>query len=275
MSQLQLKSITKDIIDHAEKAMVPQAGLAKVVDDYLIQRFKEDELSHAQVDPKIYDGLRTMVKVEIVPLFARYLAESVRFRERKLNRKLWRYVLGTVAVLELLEALFSRGRSLAPQVLIPTGIFYAFLGFILYTAAQYLDDRHLVRARHRLERSIEGLDRRVQTDVAYDNRRQLLDTDVLRAEALELLAHYERPEDFWRDYRKVREADPTTPAAVQKLRLPAFERFLKFHVDGLDSALAREQRINRLFLEAQEAFVNRDRARYVLDHLKHLPPSSS
>src|SRR5213594_4374650 len=93
MSQLQLKNITKDIIDHAEEAMVPQEGLSKVVDDYIIQRLKEDELNHAQVDPKLYDGLRAMVRVEVLPLYERYLAESARIRERKLGRKLWRYVL--------------------------------------------------------------------------------------------------------------------------------------------------------------------------------------
>jgi len=268
MSQFQLKHITKDIIDHAEESMLPRQGLSKVVDDYIIQRLKQDELEYAQVDPKLYDGLREMVKAEVLPLYEQYLAEVARIRERKLNRRLWRYVLGTVAAMEVLQAILMRGRSLVPQILIPSAIFNAFVGFILYTAAQYLDDRHLARARKRLERSVEGLDRRVQTDVDYDNRRQLLDADLLKAEASEILTQYERPEDFWKDYRKVREADPTTPTALKKLNLPAFERFLRFHLDGVDSAVARQHRFNRLFLEAQEAFINRDRANYALYHLR-------
>lgn len=270
MSQLELKRITKDIIDQAEGGIVPEARLPKMVDDYIIQRLKQDELEQAEVDPKIYDGLRAMVHAEVLPLYEQYLAEVTRIRERKQRRKLWQYVLGTVAVIEGLELILTRGRSLAPQVLLPTAILDCFLGFIIYTAAQYLDDRHLAGARKRLERSIEGLDQRVQTDVAYDNRRQLLSAEVLRAEALEVLAHYRRPEDFWRDYRKVRAADPTTPAAFQALQVPAFARFLKFHFDGLDSAAARQHRFNRLFLEAQETFINRDREHYVMDHLQRL-----
>jgi hypothetical protein len=122
-----------------------------------------------------------------------------------------------------------------------------------------VDDIHLARARRRLEKSIEGLETRVQIDSDYDQRRELLDADLLRGEAAEILTHYEKPEDFWNDYLKVREADPT---------LPAFERFLRFHVDGRSSETARQHRFNRLFLEAHELFVSRDRANYVTNHLK-------
>jgi hypothetical protein len=163
----------------------------------------------------------------------------------------------------------TRGRSIAPQVLIPTSILYALIGFIVYTATQYFDDLHLARARRSLERSLEGLETRVQIDADYDNRRQLLDADVLRAEALEILTHYERPEDFWRDYQRVREADPTVPAELRRLNLPAFEKFLKFHVDGQQSPVARQHRFNKLFLDAHEIFISRDREKYVLDHLKN------
>jgi len=149
MSQLQLQKITKDIIDHAEDGIVPQQGLAKVVDDYFIQQLKQDELEYAQVDSKIYEGLREMVKADVLPLYNEYRTATALIRERKQNRKLWQYVLGTVAVIEVLEAILTRWRSIAPQVLIPTAIFDCFIGFIIYTAAQYLDDRHLARARKR------------------------------------------------------------------------------------------------------------------------------
>ncbi len=272
MSQLQLKQISKDIIDHAEKAMVSPRGLPKVVDDYFIQHLKEDEIAHAEVDPKLYESLRALVKTEVLPLYEQFQAEAARIQERKQKRKLWQYVLGTVALFEIFEALVTRGRSIAPQVLIPTAIIESFLGFIIYTAAQYLDDRQLARARRRLEKSMEGLDSKVQTDVDYDNRRQLLDADVLRAEAVEILAQYERPEDFWRDYLKVREADPTVPGELKGLDVPAFEKFLKFHIDGQYSPVARQHRFDRLFIEAHELFINRDREHYVLNHLKQSMP---
>jgi hypothetical protein len=85
---------------------------------------------------------------------------------------------------------------------------------------------------------------------------------------MEILTHYEHQEDFWRDYFKVRSADPTVPAELRMLKAPAFDKFLKFHLDGQRSAAARQQRFNRLFIEAQEVFISRDRDNYVLDHLK-------
>src|SRR5207244_7672992 len=123
--------------------------------------------------------------------------------------------------------------------------------------------------------TIEGLESRIQIDSDYDQRRELLDADVLRAEAAEIVAHYENADDFWRDYLKVREADPTLPGEIKRLNLSSFERFLKFHVDDRYSEAARQHRFNRLFLEAQELFVSRDRASYVLHHLKDKPTKPS
>ena len=230
MSQLQLTKISKEIIDHAEKALIPDSRLPKVVDDYFVQRLKQDEMEHAEVDARLYDGLRNTFQAEVLPLYEQFRRETAPIRARKQKRQVWRYVLGTVAAFELLEAIATRGRSIAPQVLLPTVILYSLIGFIVYTATQYIDDLQLARARRRLEKSLDGLDQQVQTDADYDNRRQLLDNDVLRAEALEILTRYSRPEDFWRDYLKVRQADPTLPAEVRALNLPAFDRFLKFHV---------------------------------------------
>lgn len=275
MSQLQLKQVSKDILSHVEQSVVPARGLPKVVDDYFVQRLKEDELSHAEVDPRLYEGLRNMVKAEVLPLYEQFRLETDRIRERRQKRKLWQYVLGTVAVFEVLEAMVTRGRSIAPQVLLPTAILDSFIGFVIYIAAQYVDDLQLARARRRLEKSIEGLERKVQTDADYDNRRQLLDTDILRAEALEILTHYAQAQDFWRDYVRVREADPTLPAEVRALNVPAFDRFLKFHAQGDLSPVARQQRFNRLFIEAHEVFLSRDRDHYAIDHLKNSNPTVS
>ena len=272
MNELQLKKISKDIIERAEKAVVPEQGLPKVVDDYFIQQLKEDEMRHAGIDSRLYEGLRQAVKTEVLPLYEKYLADTARIRERKQQRRLWRYVVGTVVICEVVEAILTRGRSIAPQVLIPTGIMYSFIGSILYVASQYVDDLFLNRARKRLEQSIEGLGTRVETDAEYDSRRQLMDADILRAEALEVLAQYDRPEDFWRDYRRAREADPTTSADLKALSLPAFDRFLKFHVQDQYTAVARQQRFNRLFIEAHEVFISRERDSYVINHLKSHKP---
>jgi hypothetical protein len=269
MSQLQLKRISKEIIEHAEEALIPANGLPKVVDDYFVQRVKQEEMEHAEVDSRLLEGLRSVVKAEVLPLYQQYLLETSRFRERRHKRELWRYVLGTVGSCELLEAILTHGRSMNPSALIPTAILYSFIGFIIYTAAQYLDDLQIGRARKRLEKAIEGLEQRVQTDADYDHRRQLLDSDVLRAEALEILTHYQNPEDFWRDYLRVRQADPSVPTELNALNLPAFNRFLKFHVDGQYSSVARQHRFDRLFIEAHEVLLSRDREKYVLNNLQN------
>src|SRR5262245_22599482 len=172
MSQVELTRISREIIDHAEKAVVPEKALPRMVDDYFVQRLKEDEMHHAEVDPRLYEGLRNMVKAEVLPLYESYRLDTARTRDRKQRRKIWQYVLGTVAFCQVLEMVVTRGRSIAPQVFIPTTILYSFIGFIIYTAAQYLDDLQLNRARHRLEKSLEGLERRAQTDADYDQRRE-------------------------------------------------------------------------------------------------------
>jgi hypothetical protein len=268
MSQLELKRVSKEVIDHVEKSMVADQGLSKAVDDFFIQLVKQEEMQHPDINPKLYDSLRGVVRQEVLPLYEQYRKETARIRERRQNRKLWQYVLGTVAFIEGLELILTRGRSMAPQVLIPTVILNSFLGFIIYGTAQYFDDLLLRRARKRLEVSLDSVESRAVTDVMYDDRRQLMDADLLRAEALEILTHYEDPEAFWRDYTRVREADPTLPGELRKLEAPAFEKFLRFHLEGQLSAPARQNRFNRLFVEAQELFVSRDRENYALSHLK-------
>jgi hypothetical protein len=274
MSQLQLKTMAKDLLAQAEQDVVPQHQLGDWLDNYFISELKRVEMEHAEVDTRLYEGLRRLARTELTPVLQQYWAERERIRQRRDTRKLSHYVLGTLVVLELIEIVFSRGRSLLPQILVPTAIFYAFIGFVIYTASQYLDDRQLARARRRLEAALETLDRKAQTDAEYDNRRELLQGDVLQAEALEVLASYPRPEDFWRDYQRVRLADPTSASAVEALNTPNFEKFLKFHVQGVYSAAARQNRFNRLFILAQEILVSRDREGYVLQHLKTLVPQS-
>ena len=86
MSQLQLNKVSKEIIRHAEEALVPEKGLPKVVDDYFIQRLKQDEMQQAQVDPRLYEGLRKMVKAEVVPLYEQFRQDTYRVRERRPGR---------------------------------------------------------------------------------------------------------------------------------------------------------------------------------------------
>src|SRR5947208_650779 len=109
MSQLQLKRISKDIIEHAEQTLVPPRGLPKVVDEFFVHQLKQDEMQHAEVDARLYEGMRSIVKAEVLPLYEQFRLETAKARERKQKRKVWQYVLGTVAVLEVLEAMVTHG----------------------------------------------------------------------------------------------------------------------------------------------------------------------
>ncbi|MBK9139416.1 MAG: hypothetical protein IPM17_11755 [Verrucomicrobia bacterium] len=274
MSQLLLQDVSREILDRAEESVVPAPQLGRLVDDYFVERLKREELDFSHENARLYDGMRQLLKTELGPLYADYLATVGQIRETKGRQRVWHYVLGTVVVLEVLAAVVTRGRSLAPQVLLMTSVVNAMLGLLIYTATQYVYDRQLARARRRLEKSILLLGRKLETDIAYDERRGLLEGDVLRAEALELLARYAEPRDFWRDYQRAREADPTSPAALARLNLPAFESFLKPHTEGTLSSVARQDRFNRLFLAAHETFLARDREGYALRHLSAAAPAA-
>src|SRR5262249_7953606 len=100
MSKLQLNRISKEIIEHTEQTLFPDNSLPHDVDDYFIRLLKQDELQHAQVDSRLYDGLRQMVKTEVLPLYEQFRLETARVRARRDKRKLWQYVLGTVAGFE-------------------------------------------------------------------------------------------------------------------------------------------------------------------------------
>ncbi len=266
--QIQLKEVAREILDRADRSLVSTEHLPQVVDDFFVERLKQDEMKYALIDAKPYDQLRTLVKDRVLPLYQEYRSLVDRMRQRQEGRKPGYYVLGTIALLQVLEALLTKGRSFAPQVLIPTAIVQGFIGFFLYAATQYLEERKITRARKQLEKSIEGLDHSLLTDIEYDNRRALLETEVLRAEAAEILISYPEADSFWRDYLKVRETDPVSPADLTRLNLPAFDKFLSGHAQNRYPPAARQHRFNRLFLEAHDIFISRDRERYVTNHLK-------
>jgi len=79
---------------------------------------------------------------------------------------------------------------------------------------------------------------------------------------------YGTPAEFWRDYYKVRQADPTTVEEAAALGVERFHGFLELHVSGSLSEEARRQRFDALFLLAHKAFLLADRKNYVLKSLQ-------
>jgi len=267
VNALKLKHVSHEILERADTTLVPPGGLPKLIDDYFIERVKMDELAYASIDATHYEALREQLKQEVLPLYEEYYRLRDRVLERKQKRRLTVYVLGSIGVLQLFELLLSKGRSLEPQILIPTLLAQSFIGFLLYAAAGYKDDLSTKRARRNLENSLQGLDQKMAIDFTYEARRRLMDSEVMQAEVITLLAAYAQPAAFWEDYRRVREADPVTPAAFAALGAPAFAGFLRGHLDGSASMAARQTRFNHLFLLAHEVFIAKDREQYILRHL--------
>lgn len=267
MSQTLLQDVSRDLVERAEEASVPAAQFGRLVDAYFVERLKKEELEHAPENTRLYDGLRGVIRTEVLPLYEAYLAEVGRLRERKARRRPWTFVLGTVVGMELLGVLLTRGRSLAPQLLFVSALANGLLGLLIYAATQYVDDRRIASARRRLEQALVKLGSRLATDLEYDQRRDLLEGEMLPGEVLEVVGRYSDAAGFWRDYARVRQTDPTTTADVEALGLAAFAGFLRPHVEGRLSSVARQDRFNRLFLAAHEHFIRLDRAGYVPGHL--------
>ena len=138
--QLTLSSAAQDILERAETTLPPEGGFPCLVDDYFIEKLKEDEMKYSYVDHKHYEGLREIIQKEMTPLYNRYFKIREQIAARKQKRSLAGFVFGTIAVLELLELLLTKGRSLIPTILIPTVIMDGFIGFALYALIQYKDD---------------------------------------------------------------------------------------------------------------------------------------
>ncbi len=268
MPELKLQKVCGELVERADSTLVPEHGFTKLADDYFVERLKEDEMRYAQVEPGLYEGLRELVRRDVAPLFEVYRRVRDRILERKQKRKVAYYVFGTVAAFEVMELVLTRGKSLLPTVLIPSLLASSFIGLVIYLVTHQVDDWFLRRARRQFLYSCACLDQRMLTDAEYDVRRRLMDAEVLKAEAVEIVSQYRRAEQFWADYAKVRQADPTTPTELRRLMVPAFEKFLKHHASGECSAFSRESRFNRLFIEAHELYLAKDRQGYALSTLK-------
>jgi len=275
MNDLRLKTVCKEIFDRAENGLVLEGGLPKLVDDYFIERVKADELAYAAIDPTRYEALRGQFKKEVLPLYEAYYQIRDRILERKQARRPTFYILGAIGALQVIDLVLTKGKSLLPQILIPTALAQGFIGFVIYALIQYKDDFILRRARRRLEHSLLGLDQRMDTELSYEERRRLMDADVLKGDAVAIVSQYEDPKQFWADYLRVRQTDPTTPSTLAEVCAPAFAQFLRSHLDGTCSAEARQTRFNHLFLLAQELFVAKDRRNYVIEHLQRRPPTKT
>ncbi len=260
-----LELIYQDLLARLEEGAFTDRR--KFIDDYVAALVKHDEMTTLWTDPSFYQQLKEAILEEFLPLYDKF--SGLRdLEEKKLQRGSWpKYCLWTIAVCLGIEAIVTEGRVLRPQLLLPAVLMDGLLGYGLW----YLMNIRALSALRRISRGlmngIRDLAARQTVSERYEVFRTSTGGDLLKAELQQLLASYASPAEFWRDYYRVRRADPTTPQAVKELGIERFKGFLELHATGTYSEEARQQRFDALFLWAHKAFILANRKHYVLDNL--------
>jgi hypothetical protein len=265
IAQRTLLDVCMDLFSKLEASLV--TNRQEFIDAYFATLVKQDEMATLWTEPAFYEHLRTVVQKDVLPLYDHYCAIRSKALERTEQRSWPRYCVWAIGICLGLELLFTEGRVLRPTTLLPAVVVDALLGYGLYYLVNFREAAALKRARKNLLNSIRQLDTQHEVAKRYEIFRTYTGGELLTAELQLLLASYASPNEFWSDYYKVRQADPTTPADLERLGIKRFNGFLELHVTGAYSPEARQQRFNALFLLAHKAFILNDRQHYVLNIL--------
>jgi hypothetical protein len=266
IAQRTLLDVCMDLFGKLEASLV--SNRQEFIDAYFRTLVKQDEMATLWTEPAYYEHLRTVIQKEVLPLYDRYCAIRAKVLERTEQRSWPKYCLWAVAIGFILELLFTEGRLLRPPILLPALVIDGLVGYGLYYLLNFREASTLKRARRNLLNSIRQIDNQHEVAKRYEIFRTYTGGDLLTAELQLLLASYASPREFWQDYYAARQADPTTPADLEKLGITRFRGFLELHANGAYSPEARQQRFNALFLLAHKAFILNDREHYVLNILK-------
>jgi hypothetical protein len=266
IGQRTLLDVSMDLFSKLEASLVTNRD--EFIESYFATLVKQDEMATLWTEPAYYEHLRSVIVKEVLPLYDRYCAVREKLQE-KMDRRSWsKYCVWAIGVCLGLELLFTEGRVLRPQALLPAVAVDGLLGYALYYVVNFRESSALKRMRKNLLNSIHELDTKYEVAKRYEIFRNYSGGELLTAELQLLLAGYGSPDEFWKDYHAVRKADPTAPAELETLPTNRFNNFLKLHVNGGYSREARQQRFNALFLLAHKTFILKDRENYVLAHLQ-------
>ena len=260
-----VQGIYQDLLQKLEESVV--TNRPQFIDDYVATMVKRDEKTTLWTDPAFYRQLKLAIVNELLPIYDKYngLREKV---QQKLEKGTWsRYCLWTIGICLAIELVITEGRVLRPQMLIPAALVDGLLGYAIWFVANFRALSELRHINRRLVNSVRELVRKQQVSEQYEVFRTYTGGDLLKAELDQLLANYETPAAFWRDYYLVRKADPTTELERDALGISRFTNFLELHVGGTYSEEARRQRFDALFLLAHKAFILADRKQYILENL--------
>jgi hypothetical protein len=261
-----LLDVCLDLFSRLEGTLVTDRQ--EFINGYFATLVKQDEMTLLWTEPAYYEHLRTVLQKEVLPLYDQYCAIRAKALERMERRSWTTFCAWAVGIGLGLELLFTEGRVLRPQTLLPALLMDGLLGYGLYYLLNFRQASALKRARKNLLNSIREIEARQEVAQRYEVFRAYTGGELLTAELNELLASYGSPDEFWKDYVAVRQADPTTPAEMEKLGRKRFNGFLQLHVNGTYSPEACQQRFDALFLLGHKVFILNDREHYVLEHLK-------
>lgn len=262
LTQHNVQAIYEELLGKLEQNVVTDR--MRFIDDYIATMVKRDEMTTLWTDPAFYRQLKGAIRNELLPIYDQYSVLKQK-AEQKLEKATWsRYCLWTIGICLGVEALLTEGRVLRPQLLIPAAFIDGLLGYGIWYIANFRALSELRRIKRRLLSSIQELVRKHQVSDQYEVFRTYTGGDLLNAELQQLLESYATPADFWRDYYRVRQADPTTDAELERLEVPRFKHFLQLHVEGTYSEESRLQRFNALFLLAHKSFILADPKHYTL-----------
>ncbi len=262
-----LEDVWQDLFKQLEDEQV--SDLSRRVDLYFEDSARAMELASMGVDASYHGELSRVIKQEILPAYEQYQQEKTAILEKKADRKLWKYVVGTVLIGNVLEAIVTRGKSMRPPVFVVTGIAETIVGTLLYGIVNLADRMRIDGARKRLEKTVTSIASRADQKHLYRQHLEVIGQDLMEADAIGILSTYDNARDFWADYKRARIADPTNTHAIEQLGLPAFSAFLHQHCDDEYTNLRRNQRWDKLFVMAHEYFLEQKND-YALTHLEGL-----
>jgi hypothetical protein len=269
VSHRNLGSIYEDLLTRLEGGMFTDRR--KFIDDYIATMVKNEEMTTLWTDPSFYQQLKKAILDEFLPLYDKYSALREK-EEKKMERGTWPvYCLTVIGICLLIEVVFTEGRVLRPQMLLPAVVLDGVLGYGIWYLMNFRALSALRRINHSMLNGMRDMISRQRVSEQYEVFRTYTGGDLLKAELQQLLASYATPDEFWQDYYLVRRADPTTPEELKKLGLPKFTGFLELHTGGTYSEEARQQRFDALFLLAHKSFILADRRNYVLNNLANSP----
>ncbi|MDB6067310.1 MAG: hypothetical protein JWR26_3518 [Pedosphaera sp.] len=266
ITQRTLLDVCMDLFAKLESSLV--TNRQEFIDGYFATLVKQDEMATLWTEPAYYQHLRTVIQRDVLPLYDQYCAIRAKVLARIEQRSWPKYCTWAIGICLGLELFISEGRVLRPLTLLPAVAMDGLIGYGIYYLVNFRETSALKRARRNLLNSIRQMDTQHEVAKRYEIFRSYTGGELLTAELQLLLASYPSPDEFWKDYHTVRQADPTSPSDLEKLGRKRFNGFLELHVNGTYSPEARQQRFNALFLQAHKAFILNDRENYVLNHLQ-------